>query len=47
MGRLCGVIVQVLDCSFEVIEFKLPPFYYIHFRSNTPGKGMNSVIPAN
>ena len=39
--RPCGVVVIVLDCDFVVIEFELQSRYYVHFRTNALGKGMN------
>ena len=38
------VIVKVLDCRIIVSEFKLQSYYYIHFQTNTLGKGMNPLI---
>ena len=38
------VIVKVLDCRIMVSEFELQSRYYVHFRTNTLGKGMNPVI---
>ena len=29
-----GVMVELLDCNFEVSEFKLYSYYYIHFQTN-------------
>ena len=40
-----GVMVYVLDCVIVVREFKLQLCYYIHFQTNTLGKGMNPLIP--
>ena len=33
-----------LDCDTVVSEFELLSSYYVHFRTNTIGKGMNSLI---
>ena len=33
-----------LDCKIVVSEVKLQPNYYVHFRANTIGKGMDSLI---
>ena len=33
-----------MDCGIVVREFKLQSRYYIHFRTNTLGKGMKSLI---
>ena len=40
-----GVIVKVLYYGIVVNEFELQSRYYVHFRTNTPGKGMNPLIP--
>ena len=37
-----GVIANILDCEFE-----LQSRYYVHFRTNTLGKGINSLIPTS
>ena len=39
-----GVMINVLDYGFVVSEFELQSRYYVHFRTNTLGKGMNFVI---
>ncbi len=39
-----GVMVNVMDCGIVVSEFVLQSCYYVHFRTNTLGKGMNSLI---
>ena len=39
-----GVMVKAMDCGIVVCEFVLQSRYYIHFRANTLGKGMNSLI---
>ena len=36
---------KVLDPHLEVNEFELKSRYYIHFRTNTLGEGMDSLIP--
>ena len=41
-----GVMVKVIDCRIIVNEFKLQLCYYIHFRTNTLGKGINPFIPS-
>ena len=33
------------DGNTEVTEFDLPSLYYVHFRTNTLGKVMKSLIP--
>ena len=39
-----GVMVKALDCRIAVSEFELQLRYYVHFRTNTLGKGMNLLI---
>ena len=39
-----GVIVKAMDCGMVVREFVLQSPYYVHFRENTLGKGMNPLI---
>ena len=39
-----GVIVKAMDGGIVVSEFDLQSRYYIHFRTNTFGKGMNLII---
>ena len=39
-----GVMVKAMDCGFVVREFVLQSRYYVHFRANTLGKGMNPLI---
>ena len=39
-----GVMVKAMDCGIEVSEFKLQSLYYVHFRANTLGKGVNLLI---
>ena len=43
-GCLRGVMVKVIDCGIVVREFVLQSRYYVHFRANTFGKGMNPLI---
>ena len=38
-----GVMVKAMDCGIVVSEFVLQSRYYIHFRANTLGKGMNPL----
>ena len=41
-------VVNFLDYDIIVYEFVLQSRYYIHFRTNTHGKGTNSfILPAN
>ena len=39
-----GVMVKAMDCGIVVSEFVLQSHYYVHFRTNTLGKGMNPLI---
>ena len=39
-----GVMVKAMHCGIVVREFVLQSRYYIHFRANTLGKGMNPII---
>ena len=39
-----GVMVKAMDCGIVVCEFVLQSRYYVHFRANTLGKGMNPII---
>ena len=39
-----GVMVKAMDCEIVVREFVLQSRYYVHFRANTLGKGMNPLI---
>ena len=45
-GRLCprGVMAKVMNCRIVVSEFELLSCYYVHFRTNTLGKGRNPLI---
>ena len=40
-----GVMVKAMDCGIVTSEFLLQSPYYIPFRANTLGKGMNPLIP--
>ena len=40
----CGVMVNAMDCGIVVNEFELQSRYYVHFRPNSLGKDMNSLI---
>ena len=44
LARPRGVMVKSLDCGIVVREFVLQSRYYVHFRANTLGKGMNPLI---
>ena len=37
-------MVKAMDCGILVREFVLQSHYYVHFRANTLGKGMNPLI---
>ena len=39
-----GVMVKAMNCGILVREFVLQSRYYVHFRANTLGKGMNPLI---
>ena len=39
-----GVMVKAMYWEIVVSEFVLQSRYYIHFRANTHGKGMNPLI---
>ena len=38
-----GVMVKVLDCGLELNEFAPQSRKYIHFQTNTLGKGKNAL----
>ena len=44
-GCLHGVMVKAMDCRIVVGEFVLQSCYYVHFRANALGKGMNPLSP--
>ena len=37
-------MVKAMDSGVVVSEFVLQSCYYVHFRANTLGKGMNPLI---
>ena len=39
-----GVMVKAMDCGIVVSEFVLQSLYYVPFRADTLGKGMNPLI---
>ena len=39
-----GIMVKAMNCGIVVREFVLQSRYYVHFRANTLGKGMNPLI---
>ena len=44
LGCPRGVMVKAMNCGIVVREFVLQSPYYVHFRANTLGKGMNPLI---
>ena len=46
-GNLDDVVANVLDSNIIKSEFELLSLYYVHFWTNTLGKGMNSLITPN
>ena len=38
-------MAKLFDCNLKVNEFELQSHYYISFRTNTLGEGMNSFMP--
>ena len=39
-----GVMVKAMDCGIVIREFVHQSCYYVQFRANTLGKGMNPLI---
>ena len=39
-----SVMVKTMDCGILVSDFVLQSRYYVHFRANSLGKGMNPLI---
>ena len=39
-----SVMVKAMGGGFIVSEFELQSLYYVHFRTNIHGKGMNPLI---
>ena len=37
-------MVKAMDCGIVVSEFELQLCYYVYFRTNTIGKGINPLI---
>ena len=37
-------MVKAIDCGIVIREFVLQSRYYVYFRANTLGKGMNLLI---
>ena len=44
MGNPHDVVANVPNCDITVSEFELQSRYYVHFRVNTLGKGINNLI---
>ena len=44
LGCPRGVMVKAMNCGIVVREFVLQSRYYVQFRANTLGKGMNPLI---
>ena len=40
-----GVMVKTMDYGIGVSKFELKSRLYVHFRTNTFGKGMSPLIP--
>ena len=38
-------VVKVFGCDIIIIEFEFQMSYYVHFRTNAPGKGKNFTNP--
>ena len=36
-----GALVKTMNCEIVVSEFEIQERYYVYFRTNTLGKGMN------
>ena len=45
VGSLWGMMAKVFDCNLKVSEFKFKSCCYVHFWTNSFGKGMNPLIP--
>ena len=43
-GCLHGVMVKAMHCGIVASEFVFQSRYYVHFRANSLGKGMNPLI---
>ena len=39
-----GVMAKAMDCRIVVRKFVFQSRYYVHFKANTLGKGMNPLI---
>ena len=47
MGSPHSIVNNMLDCDIVVSKFKLQLCQYIHFQTNTLGKGMNLSYPSS
>ena len=45
LGSPCGVVANALNRDIVIREFKQQSRYYVHFRINSIGKGMDPLIP--
>ena len=43
-GVPVGIMVKAMVCEIVAREFEIQSRYYVHFRTNTLGKGMNPLI---
>ena len=43
-GRPRGVVANMLVCGLEISELELQLRYCVHFRTNTLGKSINSLV---
>ena len=43
----CHVVANVLDCNFVLSKFELQSRYNVHFRTNTLGKYIESLVPSD
>ena len=41
-----GRVASMLDCNIVASEFKFQSCFYVHFWTNTLGKGINFLIPS-
>ena len=41
----CSAVADVLDCHFEISEFKHQSKYYVYIRTNNQGKDVSPHIP--
>ena len=39
-----GVMVKAMDCGIVASEFEFKLRYYVHFQTNTLGKGIKPII---